>query len=392
VKGLVCVIPAIEAEAPGKLVLVGEYAILEGAPGLAVAVDVRAKARVAAIPGPGNQLVIPGTGQRFGFHWVPDSRPRWEQNSPGAFGLPLEMCAEILSTRGLLPRRSGLATCEIQLDTSAFFLTASGGERQKLGLGSSAAVVVALTGALLRLAGETSLSRQDLIDICCEAHRRLQGGVGSGIDVATSVTGGTVAVAAGQDPVTGARILQAQPVAWPGPLRLVAVWSGESAATPGMLGKLRAFGERSAREYSGHMQRLGAIAGQAVAAWKAANIGALLSAMATYESGLRRLDDAAGIGIFSPVHERLQAIAERHAAVYKPSGAGGGDFGIALTESPEAEQALRADYAAAGYQTLDAGLGAPGLTVRGSPVNGRSGSTPRRHPETHGRPGSRSSQ
>jgi len=386
------VTPGIEAQAPGKLVLVGEYAVLEGAPGLAVAVDVRAQARVTAIPGPANQLVIPGTGQQFRFHWVPDSRPRWEQNSPGAFGLPLEVCAEILSTRGLLPRKSELAACEIELQTSAFFLTGDGGQRKKLGLGSSAAVVVALTGALLRLAGESTLSRQDLIDICCEAHRRLQGGMGSGIDVATSVTGGAVAVTAGQHPVTNDRMVQAHPVAWPAPLRLVAVWSGESAATPGMLAKLRAFRERNARDYAGHMQRLGAIAGQAVAAWKVANIDALLGAVANYEAGLRRLDDAASIGIFSPVHERLQAIAQRHAAVYKPSGAGGGDFGIALTESGDVEQALRADYAAAGYRTLDAGLCAPGLTVRGGVISGRSGSTPRRHPEMHGQPGNRFSR
>jgi len=386
------VIAAIEAQAPGKLVLVGEYAVLEGAPGLAVAVDVRAQARVTSIAGRSNQLVIHGTGQQFRFHWVSDSRPRWEHDSPGAFGLPLEVCAEMLSARGLLPRKSELAACEIELQTSAFYLTGDDGQRKKLGLGSSAAVIVALTGALLRLAGESTLARQDLIDICCEAHRRLQGGVGSGIDVATSVTGGTVAITTGQHPVTHARMVQAQPVAWPQPLRLVAVWTGESAATPGMLAKLRAFGERNTRDHSGHMQRLGAIAGQAVAAWKAANVAALLGAVATYETALRRLDGAAGIGIFSPVHERLHAIAQRHGAVYKPSGAGGGDFGIALTESGEVEQALRSDYAAAGYRTLDVGLCAPGLTVRGGGVSGRSGSTRRPHPEMRGQPGTRFSR
>lgn len=358
----------IEAQAPGKLVIAGEYAVLEGAPGLAVAVDVRAQARVVSIPGRDNHLVIPDTGQKFCFHWVPDSRPRWERRSPGAFGLPLEVCAEILTARRLLPRASELTACEIELLTAAFFHAGNGGRRMKLGLGSSAAVVVALTGALLRLAGGPTLPRQDLIDICCEAHRRLQGGTGSGIDVATSITGGTVAIAIVRHPTTDARMVQALPVAWPRQLRLVAVWSGESASTPGMLGRLRAFHERHAGQYFGHMQSLGAAAGQAVAAWKAGNVSAVLSAVASYESGLRRLDESAGIGIFSPVHERLRGIAQRHTAVYKPSGAGGGDFGIALTDSRDVEQALRADYAAAGYLTLDAGLGGPGLTVRGGAV------------------------
>lgn len=356
----------IEADAPGKLVLAGEYAVLEGAPGLAVAVDVRAQARVRSIPGHGNQLLIPDTGEHFRFHWVSGSSPRWEKNSPGAFGLPLEVCAEILAARGLLPRASELPACEIELVTADFFHSGEGGQRMKLGLGSSAAVVVALTGALLRFAGGPPLARQDLIDICCEAHRRLQGGIGSGIDVATSITGGAVAIGTSVQPETGDRVVQALPVGWPRPLRLVAVWSGRSASTPAMLGRLRAFRERNAEHFSGHMQRLGATAGQAIAAWKAGDVDGLLAAVASYESGLRRLDESAAIGIFTPVHERLHTIAQKHAAVYKPSGAGGGDFGIALTDSGDVEQALRADYAAAGYLVLDAGLGAPGLSVRAS--------------------------
>lgn len=359
----------IEAQAPGKLVLVGEYAVLEGGLGLAVAVDVRAGARVTAVSGQGNQLVISDTGERFRFHWVSASGPRWEQNSPGAFGMPLEACAEILTARGLLPCASELPACEIELVTAAFYQTGKDGQRLKLGLGSSAAVVVALTGALLRFAGGPALARQELIDICCEAHRRLQGGNGSGIDVATSITGGTVVVNTSHQTASGSRIVQAQPVAWPRRLRIVAVWSGQSASTPAMLGRLRAFRERNAAHFASHMQRLGATAGQAVAAFRVDDVDGLFSAVAGYESGLRRLDEAAGIGIFSPVHERLRTIATKHAAVYKPSGAGGGDFGIALTDSHDTEQALRANYAAAGYPVLDAELCAPGLSVRGGALS-----------------------
>jgi phosphomevalonate kinase len=355
----------IEAQAPGKLVIVGEYAVLEGAPGLAVAVDVRAEARIRAVPGSGNQLVIPDTGESFRFRWVPGSRPRWEGVSPGAFGLPLEACAEILAARGLLAPAAGVPACQIELATAAFHQTSAGGQRVKFGLGSSAAIVVALTGALLRFAGGPTLPRQELIAICCEAHRRLQGGAGSGIDVATSITGGTVAIDFNRTggPETG--VPQAHPVSWPRRLAMVAVWTGQSASTPAMLSRLRAFQEREPARFASHMERLGANAGQAVAAWSAEDTDAVLGAIAGYESGLRQLDTAAGIGIFSPAHERLGAIALRHGAVYKPSGAGGGDFGIALTDSRTTEQALRVSYAEAGFSVLDAELCAPGLTVRG---------------------------
>jgi phosphomevalonate kinase len=359
-------VPAlIEAHAPGKLVIVGEYAVLAGAPGLAVAVDVRAEARIRSVPGSGNQLLIPDTGESFRFRWVPGSGPRWEGVSPGAFGLPLEACVEILAARGLLPLSTELPACQIELITTAFHQTGPDGHRVKLGLGSSAAIVVALTGALLRFAGGPPLPRQVLIAICHEAHRRLQGGVGSGIDVATAITGGAVAIDFSRQHGSGATVPQAHPVSWPGRLSMAAVWSGESASTPVMLGRLRAFRERDATRFASHMERLGANAGQAVVAWSADDTPGVLGAIAGYESGLRQLDAAAGIGIFSPVHERLRSIAVKHGAVYKPSGAGGGDFGIALTDSRTVDQAVRAAYAAAGFRVLDAELCAPGLGARG---------------------------
>lgn len=362
----------IEAQAPGKLVIVGEYAVLEGAPGLAVAVDVRAEARIRPIPGSGNQLVLPDTAESFRFRWVPGSGSRWEDDSPGAFGLPLEACAEILAAHGLLPSAADLPACRIELATSAFHHTAPDGHRVKLGLGSSAAIVAALAGALLRFFGGPPLPRQTLIAICHEAHRRLQGGAGSGVDVATAVTGGAVAIEFTRHQGPGASVPRARPVSWPRRLSMTAVWSGQSASTPAMLGRLRAFRERDTNLFDSHMGRLGANAGQAVVAWSADDTPGLLGAIAGYESGLRQLDDVAGIGIFSPAHERLRAIAVRHGAVYKPSGAGGGDFGIALTDSRSVDQAVRAAYAAGGFQVLDAELCAPGLTVRGDvPRGGR---------------------
>ncbi len=355
----------IEAQAPGKLVIVGEYAVLEGAPGLAVAVDVRAEARIRPMPGSGNQLLIPDTGESFRFRWVAGSGTRWEGVSPGAFGLPLEACAEILAVRGLLPHATELPACQIELVTAAFHQAGPDGHRVKLGLGSSAAIVVALTGALLRFAGGPALPRQMLIAICHEAHRRLQGGAGSGIDVATAITGGAVAIDFARDQGAGMSVPRAHPVSWPRQLSMAAVWSGESASTPFMLGRLRAYRERDATRFASHMERLGANAAQAVAAWNAEDAPGVLGAIAGYESGLRLLDAAAGIGIFSPVHERLRAIAVKHGAVYKPSGAGGGDFGIALTDSRAVDRAVRAAFATAGFRVLDVDLCAPGLSVRG---------------------------
>lgn len=350
----------IEAEAPGKLVIAGEYAVLHGAPGLAVAINVRARARITRLPGQGNQLVIPDSGETFRFRWGAEGGMRFEGASPGALGLPLEACVAILTARGSFRRGADLPACRVELSTADFHRSDAAGHRVKLGLGSSAAITVALAGALLRLSPASPTDRAELTAICCEAHRRLQGGSGSGIDVVTSLTGGVVAV----DFPPGAPAPRATPLPWPRRLQMLAVWSGTSASTPAMLSRLAAFRDARPSDCSVHLQRLAAVAARAVAAWSRDDVPAILAATSEYAEALRQLDAAAGIGIFSPAHEAMRRIAERRHAVYKPSGAGGGDFGVALTDSRETRLALLADYASAGFSCLKADICAPGLTVR----------------------------
>ena len=349
----------IEARAPGKLVVAGEYAVLNGAPGIAVAVAAQAIARVRPLAGGTSRLVLPDTGQEFCFSIGQEGQILWQGKSPGAFGLPLEACSEILHARGLLPSGEWQQARYLELTTGAFHHVSPAGHRTKLGLGSSAAVVVALIGALLRLTGVDLPARRTLIAIACEAHLRLQGGVGSGIDVATSITGGTVAVAFD----SGNPTPQVYPVPWPRHLSLVAVWTGQSASTPAMLARFQAYRLGNQTGFAADMERLGVHASHAVTAFRLQDLDQLFRAITDYEAALRQLDQAARIGIFSPVHEQLGAIAHQHGAVYKPSGAGGGDFGIALTQSRKGELGLRADFQAAGFALLSGPICGPGLSV-----------------------------
>ncbi len=355
---------AVEADAPGKLVIVGEYAVLGGSPALAVAVDVRARARITPLTGASSELVIPDTGQEFRFRWVSECVPHWEGQTPGALGLPLEACIEVLAAGRFLPRADSLPAARIELSSAAFHHTDDRGERVKLGLGSSAAVVSALLAALLRLAGGVQPGRQALVELCCTAHRRLQRGVGSGIDVATAITGGTVSLDFPGAVPGKSGWPRALPVAWPSRLYLLPVWTGESAATPAMLNRLHQFQGHQPARFGADMERLSATAVQAVAAWRADDVPGILRAVSGYDNGLRRLDEAAGIGIYSPPHERLRAMAAELGGVYKPSGAGGGDFGILLTDSRSVLLRAEAAFAGAGFACLKAGLSAPGLIVR----------------------------
>jgi phosphomevalonate kinase len=351
--------PLIEARAPGKLVIVGEYAVLHGAPGISVAVDVAARSRLQCCAGPHSELLIPDSGERFGFDWPAAGGVRWHGEHPGALGLPLESCLATLGARGLWPPSGGLPTCRIELDTAAFHHRNATGQRIKLGLGSSAAVLVTLMGALLQIARVASLTRDELIALCCAAHRHLQGGSGSGIDVATAVAGGVISIELSADD----RKPRTTQLAWPGELHMLAIWSGNSASTPAMLARLEIFRTQRAGSCDGHMAELGAIAGQALSAWRRADVSRLLTLLESYASALHALDQDAGIGIYGGGHEAMRRIARAHGAVYKPSGAGGGDFGIALASSAQRLAAVAGDFSARGYTCLEAALCAPGLTV-----------------------------
>lgn len=350
----------ITADAPGKLVVIGEYAVLAGAPGIAVAVDARAGAQL--VPAGSSCLVIPDSATRHPFRFGSGGLPYWEPPGPGSFGRPLEAVLDALQSRGVLSSAQALPAVEVALTSAAFHDIDAQGARQKLGLGSSAAVTVALLGALLRLVHPAGLPAGDVLAIACDAHRRLQGGAGSGIDVATALAGGVTGV---EYPEPGATPVVV-PLLWPDRLHCLAIWTGRSASTPGMLARLRAFEAVSPAAAAGHLGQLGSESAAALGAWRAGDAHAVLGAIDRFAAALRALDAAAGIGIWSGGHAELAALAAGHGACYKPSGAGGGDYGLALSDQAGALADLRRAAGAAGYRCLDRQFAVPGLRVEGS--------------------------
>lgn len=135
------------ARAPGKLVLSGSYSVLWGAPALVAAVD------------------------RFAV--ADSSRP------------PVHLAEEVTAAV-----RLGMLDRPIFVDASALRTSEPGGGSRKLGLGSSAAILLA-TLVACNGAPKDDAERQALFEAALRAHREAQGG-GSGIDVAASTFGGVL--------------------------------------------------------------------------------------------------------------------------------------------------------------------------------------------------------
>lgn len=319
---------AITASAPGKLVLAGEYGVLLGAPAISAAVDRQARATLQ--PSAYGEMHIVNTGRRYAFDLLGNGELNWRVD-PGAAGDALRASLAVLAERHALPFEP--EPLALELCTRSFYTQGADGSVQKIGIGSSAAIVVALCAALQEYFG-----LPEAFADCLAAHRRMQEGGGSGIDVATSWYGGVVALQAGpgDDPVV-------EELAWPAGLYILPVWTGRQASTPRMLRSFSAFlggAAESARPIVAGLRRR---AEAALGAWRSGDAKAAETALHEYGVGLRELDRAAGIGIWSKEHALFSELATRLGLSYKPSGAGGGDFGLVIASDPSRIAAFSAE-------------------------------------------------
>ena len=274
--------------APGKLVLTGAYAVLEGAPAVVAAVDRYAVA---------------------------------DSSSP-----------DDVDVRALHD------------DTG-----------RKLGLGSSAASMVASRAARAAARGE-DLAGADVRarlfrDVRAE-HARSQGG-GSGVDVAASVHGGVLRYALDGD---HARV---RPVELAAGVVLAAFWSGASARTSDLRARVDVYRARTPDALA-DLHRLAVRAADAV---DAADGASFVAAAAGYARSLDELGRAADAPIVPPAFAELASAAVRAGAAFLPSGAGGGDVAIWIGLGPPSPELL-ARAGALGMHPLSLGIDRGGVRVQ----------------------------
>ncbi|SRR5579885_1664254 len=331
----------IHATAPGKLVLCGEYAVLEGAPALVLAVDAQARVSLEDASDGAFRVAAPGVGVADAyFDFDPHGRVRW--NALGkAQQQRLNLFTRVVEVFGAkqVPFHATINTGEF-----AF-------HGQKLGLGSSAALTVALAGTLCARARREPPRLEDLIAL----HREWQGG-GSGVDVAASYAGG----------LSVYRSLDGHPsiecVQWPAAL-MCCVWSGQAADTGERLHRFSDWRTHAPAAHAELMRKLAREAENAATAIRKGDAAAVLYSIAMYAHRLREFGDASGLDIFTDGHDALLAIAERDGVVYKPCGAGG-DIGIALSADEQRLDEFRRSLKSAGFHEVALKPSDRGLQVR----------------------------
>jgi mevalonate kinase len=304
--------------APGKLFLIGEYAVLQGHPAVVAAVDRRVTGRFVPGATPATPLVA---------HVVESVRNY------------------LLADGGTPPEGAP------ELDSSA--LSSNAG---KLGLGASAAVAAAAVGAMLEAAGcDIQYTRELAFALADSAHRAAQGGRGSGADVAAALYGGVVRYARRDG---GAEV---QPLALPAAVEVIVFSTGTPSSTIDHVRALEAYAERDPIVCRSRLVELGSLTEEFISGCANDDADRVMR-MARYATPqLAALGGHIGLPIVTPALAEAAKLAEALGGAAKPSGAGGGDVGVAFLTDRGAAETFRQRAPHIGLEILSIRTGASGL-------------------------------
>jgi len=332
----------VTAQAPGKLILLGEYAVLEGAPALVASVNRTARVVMRDNPD-GFSVNAPALGiEDLHFKMDETGTIHYSQVDDRQlhhlrfFTAALNRCRLFLHVGG-----GKMKPAVFTLDTDAFFDPQSG---EKMGFGSSAALTVAVLAV-----GTGSSDRDALYRAGMDAHYNAQGKAGSGIDIAAAVWGGLLHYRIPNKPLSAADALIAQTLTLPEDLHMMVIWTGKPACTRRLLAGVRELGLRDGHRLKKMMSEMGRIAENGIEAVAQGRTPAFMASVKQYGAAMRELGDLSDTPIYSPCHRELEALVSGLGGVYKPSGAGGGDTGIAFAADEKTLQNLHAAVIGAGY-------------------------------------------
>src|SRR3989338_569308 len=282
----------VKTSAPGKLMLLGEHAVVYGYPCIVTAVDKRLYVEAEVINKKEDEIVTPQVKEsRFVLETLAHFRDKFKINK------------------------------HIKISTQGDF-------SHNVGLGSSSAVTVATFFALSTLFN-LKLSKKEIFDLSYSVTLKIQG-VGSGFDIAAATYGGTLYF------VTGGKVIEPLMI---DTIPLVVGYSGIKADTPYYVRKVaEAFKDRKPEMVTIFIQ-ISDLVNKAKKSLIEKNYSALGKLMSKDQKYLQKL------GVSIPQLDKMNDAALGAGAFgAKLSGAGGGDCMIALVSDgkrSEVEKAIK---------------------------------------------------
>src|SRR5699024_3370358 len=239
---------------------------------------------------------------------------------------------------------------------------------KKYGLGSSAAVVTSVIYAILKKYMTTQPSTTLLFKLASIAHVNVQGN-GSGADVAASAHGGVLQYASFQADWLQKQYHEAKslsdvvekewtyfmdrPLKLPQNVHICIGWTGKPASTSQLVDKVLTLKQQEPATFDSFLSASKEGVTNFFKGMKEENLPLLFKGVKQNRQALATVGKHAKADLETPLLRKLCDLAVQYGGAGKQSGAGGGDCGIAFMPSEESVEQLKQAWIHAGIQPLD---------------------------------------
>lgn len=348
----------LRIKVPGKLMIVGEFAVLEPHyKSVVMAVDRFVYATLQQDKE--NQLTLESFGLQnltwnYKNHAVTidstDKRLHFIQNA-------MSIALRYLEEKAIYPPAFSLMI-QSELDDESGI---------KYGLGSSAAVVTSVISVVITKHLPISPSADLIFKLAAICHVTTQGN-GSGADIAASAYGGMLEYSSFQadwlmnewnkmSSLTELvekqwTYLSVKRMKFPKKTPICIGWTGKPASTGKIVPKILKLKNTSPKQFQQFLTASKAAVDNFLEGIKKDNTALILTGIKQNRSALSAVGTRAGVTIETPLLGKLGDLAERFLGAGKPSGAGGGDCGIAFMPTEEQAKRLFNEWKQAGIKPL----------------------------------------
>ncbi|MDP6670723.1 MAG: phosphomevalonate kinase [archaeon] len=354
----------VEVKAPGKLMLAGEWSVLEvGNPCIVMAVDKYVKAiaeesessviNAKDLGIENKEAEFDGKELKFKEELSEEEKEKivMAKNS-------VEITLRYLQEAGVETKKFNIST-----HSEITSITLKDGTSAKVGFGSSAAAVVAIISAVLKLHNQDIDSleaKAKIYKLGCTAHFIGQGKVGSSFDVAASTYGGAI-VYKRFDPKwlveqieSGKQIkeiveerweaFEATPIKLPEDFVLNVGFVGYGASTKALVVKMRDFKASDPEKYNEIYASISKVVNELIEAINQSDKEKIKQLLAENRELLKQLAKESGNNLETKELTELIEAANALGAAAKFSGAGAGDCGIAICFDNETAEKVKATW------------------------------------------------
>lgn len=363
-----------EARVPGKLFLVGEYAILEPEQ-LAVIITVDQYLIGRLTPSPvlskgSFSTTLEGLAPLF-YTRHPQTHEIQAKINPSTTADQIRQWQYVIAavhTVEAVLEEMGRPLMDYQFEFSTDLVSQEG---EKYGLGSSGAVTIATVQALLHFYGLEAKDSLTVFKLTALAMLQTDSR-GSLADIAASTYGGIVAYQAPDREWLQEHLNEHFSISsllledWPAlqiislqsfpELAILVGWTGSPASTDNLVKKLQDQIQENDDYYQEFLKRARRIVKQFIDAFQHKNLVRITYHYDEYRELLQDLAVHYDLPIVTPKLQALIDIAKDCHFYGKSSGAGGGDCGIALGQASLPTDNLLAEWKAQGIQPLDVSL------------------------------------